>query len=96
MSSTEKTQGSGTVNKSTLLQQVRGSMTCIEKLSPDNITKVAEEGLSYERVQEILNDADIDIEKIIVDPTRFIYNTYYADFERGIWLSFWQWPCRNS
>ena len=40
MSSTEKTHGSGAVNKSTLLQQVRGSMTCIEKLSPDNIAKV--------------------------------------------------------
>ena len=86
MSSTEKTQGSGAVNKSTLLQQVRGSMTCIEKLSPDNIAKVAEVGLSYERVREILNDAGIDIEKIIVDPTRFIYNVYYADYERGIYF----------
>lgn len=84
MSSTEKKQGSGAVNKSTLLQHVRGSMTCIEKLSPDNIAKVAEAGLSYERVHEILNDAGIDIEKIIVDPTRFIYNSYYADFESGM------------
>lgn len=84
MSSTEK--GSGAVNKITLLQQVRGSMTCIEKLSPDNIAKVAEAGLSYERVQEILNDAGIDIEKIIVDPTRFIYNCYYADYDRGIYF----------
>ena len=86
MSSTEKTKGSGAVNKSTLLQQVRGSMTCIEKLSPENIAKVAEAGLSYERVREILNDAGIDIEKIIVDPTRFIYNAYYADYERGIYF----------
>ena len=80
MSSTEKMQGSGAVNKSTLLQQVRGSITCIEKLSPDNIAKVAEAGLSYERVRDIFNDAGIDIEKNIVDSTRFIYNVYYADY----------------
>ena len=80
MSSTEKMQGSRVVNKSTLLQQVRGSMTCIEKLSPDNIAKVAEAGLSYERVRDIFNDAGIDIEKNIVDSTRFIYNVYYADY----------------
>ena len=86
MRSTENTKGSGTVNKSTLLQQVRGSMTCIEKLSPENIAKVAEAGLTYERVCEILNDVGIDIEKIIVDPTRFIYNAYYADYERGIYF----------
>lgn len=86
MSSAENTQGSGAVNKSTLLQQVRGSMSCIEKLSPENIAKVAESGLSYERVREILYDAGIDIEKVIVDPTRFIYNSYYADFERGIYF----------
>ena len=67
MSSTEKKQGSGVVSKSTLLQQVRGSMTCIEKLSPDNIAKVAEEGLSYERVREILNEAGNDIKKSLVD-----------------------------
>lgn len=68
MSSTEKMQGSGAVNKSTLLQQVRESMTCIEKLSPDNIAKVAEAGLSYERVRDIFNDAGIDIEKILWIP----------------------------
>ena len=86
MNEAEKTKGSGAVNKSTLLQQVRGSMTCIEKLSPDNIAKVAEAGLTYERAREIFSDAGIGIEKVIVDPTRFIYNAYYADFERGIYL----------
>lgn len=87
MADKEKTSnGSVSVNKSTLLQQVRGSMVNIEKLTPDNIAKVAEAGLSYERVREILNDAGIDIEKIIVDPTRFIYNVYYADYERGIYF----------
>ena len=39
-----------------------------------------EAGLSYERVRDIFNDAGIDIEKNIVDSTRFIYNVYYADY----------------
>lgn len=82
----KSTNRSGAINKSTLLQQVRGSMVNIEKLTPENIEKVAEAGLSYERVREILNDAGIDIDKIIVDPTRYIYNVYYADYERGIYF----------
>lgn len=82
----KKTNGSGSVNTSTLLQQVRGSMVNIEKITPDNIEKVAEAGLSYERACEIFNNAGIDIEKVIVDPTRYIYNVYYADYERGIYF----------
>jgi len=74
------------VNKTTLLQQVRGSMVCIEKLTPDNIAKVAEPNLTYERAQEIFKEAGVDIDKIIVDPTRYIYNVYYADYERGIYF----------
>lgn len=38
-SSIEQTQGSGAVGKSTLQQQVRGSMACIEKFSPDSIAE---------------------------------------------------------
>lgn len=53
MENKERIQGSGNVSKSSLLQQVRGSMVNIEKLTPDNIGKVADEELSYERAREI-------------------------------------------
>ena len=90
MSSTEKMQGSGAVNKSTLLQQVRGSMTCIEKLSPDNIAKVAEAGLSYERVRDIFNDAGIDIEKILWIPRgSFTMSTTQITKEGSTLISIW-------
>ena len=90
MSSTEKMQGSGAVNKSTLLQQVRGSMTCIEKLSPDNIAKVAEAGLSYERVRDIFNDAGIDIEKILWIPRgSFTMSTTQITREGSTLISIW-------
>ena len=38
-SSIEQTQGSGAVGKSTLQQQVRGSMACIEKFLPDSVAE---------------------------------------------------------
>ena len=78
--------GSGTVTKQTLLQQVRGSMVNIEKLTEENFEAVAENGLTFERAKEIFEGAGLDIEKVIVDPTRFIYNVYYADYENGIYL----------
>jgi len=79
-------QGSGAINKTTLLQQVRGSMVNVEKLSAENFAKVADEKLTFEQAQKIFQEADVDINKIIVDPTRYIYNVYYADYERGIYF----------
>lgn len=78
--------GSGTVTKQTLLQQARGSMVNIEKLTEENFEAVAEKGFSFERAKEIFEGAGLDIEKVIIDPTRFIYNVYYADYENGIYL----------
>ena len=86
MENKERIQGSGNVSKSSLLQQVRGSMVNIEKLTPDNIGKVADEELSYERAREIFEAEGVDIDKVIVDPTRVIYNVYYADYENGIYF----------
>ena len=61
MENKERIQGSGNVSKSSLLQQVRGSMVNIEKLTPDNIGKVADEELSYERAREIFEAEGVDI-----------------------------------
>ena len=43
--------GSGTVTKQTLLQQARGSMVNIEKLTEENFEAVAEKGFSFERAK---------------------------------------------
>lgn len=74
------------MNKSDLLQQVRGSMTVYEKLTEENLKKLGEKGLTCERVREIFEKAGLDPEHILVDPTRFIYNAYYADYENGIYF----------
>lgn len=74
------------MNKSDLLQQVRGSMTVYEKLTEDNLKKLGEKGLTCERVREIIEAAGLDYDNIVVDPTRFIYNAYYADYENGIYF----------
>ena len=42
--------------------------------------------MSYERAREIFEAEGVDIDKVIVDPTRFIYNVYYADYENGIYF----------
>lgn len=74
------------MNKSDLLQQVRGSMTVYEKLTEDNLKKIGEKGLTCERVKAIFKAAGLDYDNIVVDPTRFIYNAYYADYENGIYF----------
>lgn len=70
----------------TIWQQVRGSMVNIEKLSEDNFERVASKDLTFERAKELFKDAGLDISKVIVDPSRYIYNVYYADYENGMYL----------
>lgn len=67
------------INKQTLLQQVRGSMVNIEKLTEDNFGQFSEDGITYARAKELFDNAGLDISKVIVDPTRYIYNIYYED-----------------
>ncbi len=74
------------INKQTLLQQARGSMANIEKLTEDNFGQFSEDGITYARAKELFDNAGLDISKVIVDPTRYIYNIYYADHENGMYL----------
>ncbi len=74
------------LTKQTLLQQVRGSMVNIEPLTEENYGHFATDGFTYERAKELFDKAGLDISKVIVDPTRFIYNIYYADTENGMYL----------
>ena len=82
MENKERIQGSGNVSKSSLLQQVRGSMVNIEKLTPDNIGKVADEELSYERAWEIFEAEGVDIDKVIVDPYLYCGHCYPCSIGR--------------
>lgn len=84
--SIQKNEGSGRITKSDLLQQVRGSMVNIEKLDKENFSKVADKGFKFERAAELFEKAGLNIEKVVIDPTRFIYNVYYADYESGIYF----------
>ncbi len=74
------------LTKQSLLQQARGSMVNIEKLTEENFAAVASKGLSFQRTKELFENAGLDIEKVIVDPTCCIYNAYYADYENGVYL----------
>ena len=74
------------MNKNDLLQQVRGSITNFEPLDENNLLKVAEEGLTMEEVRLAFERAGLNASKIIVDPSRMIYNVYYADYDKGLYF----------
>lgn len=61
-------------------------MVNIEKLNKENFSKVADKNLTFERAAEIFEKAGFDTDKVIIDPTRFICNIYYADYESGLYF----------
>ena len=43
----------------------------------------SEDGLTYSELSAVLSSYGLDIRKVVHDPTRQIFNTYYADYDQG-------------
>lgn len=70
-----------------LLQQVHGSITHLEPLSERNLPWVAEEGLSLKGIRQVVTDVGLDADKIMAGPSRQIYNAFYVDYEKGLYIT---------
>lgn len=66
-------------------QEVRGVMTRFEPLTEQAVLKYGEEGLTLTDVAEALAKHDLRLEYVLHDPTRSLMNTFYADYNRGLY-----------
>ena len=71
------------MQKLTILKEARGVMTRFEPLTEEFISAQSEDGLTYSELSAVLSSYGLDIRKVVHDPTRQIFNTYYADYDQG-------------
>lgn len=67
----------------TFLKEARGVMTRFEPLTEEIVLAQSKDELTYAELSNVLSAYGLDIRKVVHDPTRQIFNTYYADYARG-------------
>lgn len=73
------------MNNLLLLRESRGVMTKFEPLTEEIVDTCTQDGLTYQELSAVLSDYGLHIEKVVHDPTRKIFNTFYADYDRGLY-----------
>lgn len=66
-------------------QDLRGSMSRFEAIRPEDVDAVSEGMLDYDWVAELLAEYGLSIDKVVFDTGRPIVNTFYADYEQGLY-----------
>lgn len=68
-----------------LFREVRGVMTRFEPLTEEIVDACTQDGLTYQELSDVLSDYGLYIEKVVHDPTRKFFHTFYADYELGLY-----------
>lgn len=68
-----------------LYKEVRGVMTCFEPLTDAVLQRAAEDGLTVREIRSVLEKHGLDFQYVVHDPSRSTFNTYYADYDRGLY-----------
>ena len=66
-------------------KEVRGVMTCFEPLTDAVLQRAAEDGLTVREIRIALEKHGLDFQYVVHDPSRTTFNTYYADYDRGLY-----------
>ena len=66
-------------------KEVRGVMTCFEPLTDAVLQRAAEDGLTVREIRSALEKHGLDFQYVVHDPSRSTFNTYYADYDRGLY-----------
>ena len=69
-----------------LIMEVRGSMTRFDPLTPELVTWISDDKLTYDELAEILDHYGFTIKNVVHDPGRRFQHTYYADYDNGIYF----------
>jgi len=71
--------------KDQLHMEFSGSMTRYDPISPEQVAKLSQGGLTYAGFSEILARYGLSAGLVLHDSSRRFLHTYYADFERGVY-----------
>ncbi len=67
------------------IQEIRGSMTRFEKVTPEQVAACSGGDLTYEQLAIFLAKYGLSIEFVLHDPSRSFQNTFYADFDNALY-----------
>lgn len=68
-----------------LYQECQGVMTRFEQITAADVERCSDDGLTLEMLTKALEENGLDIAYVVFDPTRSYLNTYYADYDRGLY-----------
>ena len=66
-------------------KEVQGVMTHFEPLTEEALQKVAEDDLTISCIKNALEERGLDFKFVVHDPSRTMFSTYYADYDRGLY-----------
>jgi len=66
-------------------QEIRGSMTRFDPVTPKQVEGCSEGDLTYEQLSIILEKYDLSIEYVLHDSSRKFQNTFYADYDNALY-----------
>lgn len=69
-----------------IVQEVRGAMTRFEPLTADVIDDASQGTVTLSELKGILEPLGLDLKYVVHDPTRHCLNTFYADYQRGLYF----------
>lgn len=67
--------------------EIRGAMTQFLPVTDEIIKKLSDGKMDYNKLRGELSKLGLSIDKVVCDPTRKYENVYYADYEKGFYLS---------
>lgn len=67
------------------VKETLGSMTSFKQLTPELLSQIGSEGLTYDELKESMSNQGLDIQKILCDPNKKFRQAYYVDFDKGFY-----------
>lgn len=68
-----------------LYQDLRGSMVQYDTITPKQLKAASNGTVTYMELSQLLHEYGLTIEKVVFDDGRPFLNTFYADFEQGLY-----------
>ena len=67
-------------------QEFLGSMKQFEPITSDQVKKESKGVFGLDELSIFLLERGLSSEKVVYDPTRLYLNTFYADYENGLYI----------
>lgn len=71
--------------RDSLYQDLRGSMARFDTITPEQLEAASNGTVTYMGLSQLLNEYNLTIEKVSFDVGRPFLNTFYSDFEQGLY-----------